>query len=163
MKPKNQPPKAGSPNPLLLPKMNTKQNSINSDDSSLLPSGAGHTPTPWNLDSDDIGMWINAECNPIPLAKMCTKNNAHSHEANAAFIVRAVNSHDALVGALEDAKQALGVARASLKTAHHCMNSAEYSSDETKFTNARDLVYTAFVGVSATEDRTRAALEQAAK
>lgn len=82
--------------------MNTKQKTdlVNSDDSPLLPSGAGHTPTPWNLDSDDLGMWINAECNPIPLAKMCTKNNAHIHEANAAFIIRAVNSHDALVGAV---------------------------------------------------------------
>lgn len=60
-----------------------------------------HTPTPWRVAerwhviTDDNGQW---------LADTVTVQRLNEEEAaNAAFIVRAVNSHNALVDALRDA------------------------------------------------------------
>lgn len=57
-----------------------------------------HTPTPWRIEDDTIKAGKNDthlfdiyECPGLGVAA----------EANAAFIVRAVNSHDTLVEALE--------------------------------------------------------------
>jgi NCAIR mutase (PurE)-related protein len=62
-----------------------------------------HTPTPWVVTTDSSGFTaINNHDNfrsDFPLATMC--KGMTQGEANAAFIVKAVNNHEALVSALE--------------------------------------------------------------
>ena len=60
---------------------------------------AQHTPTPWNLN----GRHIDAEKGNKLIVSLRSEHDAENL-ANAAFIVRACNSHDALVEALENAK-----------------------------------------------------------
>lgn len=57
---------------------------------------AKHTPTPW-------GVWLNHRICPEPQPGQFTSETIATvdNDANAAFIVRAVNSYDALVEALE--------------------------------------------------------------
>lgn len=57
-----------------------------------------HTPTPWGVQGDTyvtINSLIIAHC------KQDGHTTLEEAQANAAFIVRAVNSHDALVRAVE--------------------------------------------------------------
>lgn len=70
-----------------------------------------HTPTPW-LVTDEIDRIYNGELirpvsgNPSPVAVVCDFNRFDRDEerkANAAFIVKAVNAHDALVDAARSA------------------------------------------------------------
>ena len=58
-----------------------------------------HTPTPWSYDGRDI--WATNSGNAVNVARLLTPKLA---EANAAFIVKAVNSHAALVEALKAAQ-----------------------------------------------------------
>lgn len=66
-----------------------------------------HSPLPWNYDNGSIKtgvqskmMGVIGECGFVDeIAIVCHKN----HEANADLIVRAVNSHEALVAACEAA------------------------------------------------------------
>lgn len=74
------------------------------------PVESGHTPTPWIIVPEERGwlyqadwLWIMREQTRIARVVVYTESPAE-HCANAAFIVRAVNSHDALVKALEDGK-----------------------------------------------------------
>jgi hypothetical protein len=60
-----------------------------------------HTPLPWHAD----GRCIQAQDGNIGLLNLARDDR--TSEANAAFIVRAVNSHQALVDALEEATEAL--------------------------------------------------------
>jgi hypothetical protein len=57
-----------------------------------------HTPTPWNAEQDRVysdGRWIaSTDC-------IGADTNTETYQ-NAAFIVRAVNSHDELVEALKN-------------------------------------------------------------
>jgi len=53
-----------------------------------------HTPTPWNLQTLRVSL--------VPVMIRVNGYTKETAEANAAFIVRACNSHDALVGALQD-------------------------------------------------------------
>ncbi len=69
-----------------------------------------HTMTPWIVDNvkTDGGLNITYVATATdeqisPIAKV----TSHNASANAAFIVRACNTHDELVAALEDAYQAL--------------------------------------------------------
>lgn len=68
-----------------------------------------HTATPWKIYTALVG--DNAPVIGADGKAICGMNSAEylipaeEKIANAAFIVRAVNSHDALVGALEEAKQ----------------------------------------------------------
>lgn len=75
-----------------------------------------HTPTPWCLRADGFVLepegLSSIQNYGIPLRSMFVEDafdETHErHEeakANAAFIVRAVNAHDALVGALEKMKE----------------------------------------------------------
>lgn len=69
---------------------------------------AEHTPTPWTVDK----VHFSGEChlhgpNGEEFALLYVSDGAddpepYPAEANAAFIVKAVNNHDALVEALED-------------------------------------------------------------
>lgn len=52
-----------------------------------------HTPTPYRQDPNE-GLFIFAKDNAKPIAKVTSKSTA-------AFIVRACNAHEALVGALK--------------------------------------------------------------
>ena len=61
-----------------------------------------HTPTPWQID-DDLIMTV---VDDIPDDIICEKTKerpirADNWDANAAFIVKAVNNHDALVDTLK--------------------------------------------------------------
>lgn len=65
---------------------------------------AEHTPTPWAADKQ----YITTDNGPVPIATghytYVTDQNGRLHQeavANAAFIVKTCNSHDALVKALE--------------------------------------------------------------
>lgn len=79
-----------------------------------------HTPTPWRVEADTTLIW--GDCNPDdnstrgmgypivecrinPSGNWSTGPYADEGEANASFIVRAVNSHDRLVYALRRARQ----------------------------------------------------------
>lgn len=74
-----------------------------------------HTPLPWTTtpglffvcqvggNSDDPGIWSEA------LPKDGSNFPFGSKEADAAFIVRAVNSHEELVAALEACRDTLGI------------------------------------------------------
>ena len=67
---------------------------------------AEHTPTPWGLNPDDRpGMAWNVEIveGDNPDMRIAFMANGRHSEANAAFIVKAVNNHDALVKALQGA------------------------------------------------------------
>jgi len=66
---------------------------------------AAHTPTPWKFEDEYVRAdALNGDEGGNIVADVYTRPS-HSHspemEANAAFIVRAVNAHDALVEALE--------------------------------------------------------------
>lgn len=67
---------------------------------------AEHTPTPWEQD----GAYVVSRLTDIPhvdiadCARPLTSSVALG-KANAAFIVKAVNSHDALVAALTEARE----------------------------------------------------------
>jgi hypothetical protein len=66
---------------------------------------AEHTPTPWRIRNDFGGGWIqgspaDGETYGDRVANLAKPKTIGA--ANAAFIVKAVNNHDALVEALED-------------------------------------------------------------
>lgn len=73
-----------------------------------------HTPTPWALNTDDIPPTIYAEVNQHCIAILDDSSGAYKFddvatcEANAEHIVRCVNSHDALVKALQECLQNTG-------------------------------------------------------
>jgi hypothetical protein len=63
-----------------------------------------HTPTPWAADPDDReGYEWNVHIVEAarPHMRIAFTSNGPDSEANAAFIVKAVNAHDGLVEALE--------------------------------------------------------------
>lgn len=69
-----------------------------------------HTNVPWKSEGpDQFGDYniVNGEANLAIAAVVSNLRPAAEVAANAAFIVKAVNSHDALVKALENAKAAL--------------------------------------------------------
>ena len=72
-------------------------------------SGASHTPTPWNLGytgrcilREIPGMCDGEDGYAVAITSAHSLLTPSEAKANAAFIVRAVNSHDALVRALEE-------------------------------------------------------------
>lgn len=66
----------------------------------LHPDPNEHTPTPWTTDGDDILWWEEQrEGAHVLIATIYQGNN------DAAFIVRAVNAHDALLEALDKMKE----------------------------------------------------------
>lgn len=92
---------------------NQSQTSVDSDDSSLPPSDAKHTPTPWvyidpAYDQGESGMGASdmrgrrlfntGVCSPFPLAES---------QANARLIVECVNSHASLVADRDALRKAL--------------------------------------------------------
>jgi hypothetical protein len=67
-------------------------------------SAAKHTPTPWTADGFDVECGLTTICTTYPDAHGIEPygvDNNQIAEANAAHIVRCVNSHAALVAALE--------------------------------------------------------------
>ncbi len=68
-----------------------------------------HTPTPWSHwdGSNRFGLYIGVNYIPIGECGAGSKITSEVTKANAAFIVRAVNAHDELVAALEEALEAL--------------------------------------------------------
>lgn len=91
------------------------------NDSTVSPEKSQHTPTPWRVGGLDDDLWIygrgrnaTAICDLIPRdADSLTLED----KANAEFIVRAVNTHDALIVAAKKAilwfaeNETLGVTR----------------------------------------------------
>lgn len=76
-------------------------------------SELAHTPTPWKTDPDLGNQCVlgpdgvqTADCSIFVNPKFGNRTDA-INEANAAFIVRAVNSHDALVKACDKAAAVL--------------------------------------------------------
>jgi hypothetical protein len=76
---------------------------------------AKHTPTPWKLDQDD--RFVNGPKGQAIFGALGDGSD-ETHTANAEFIVRAVNSHEALLEAakemLEEHSKLLKMAGASL-------------------------------------------------
>jgi hypothetical protein len=71
-----------------------------------LPTMAEHTPTPWRVETNCWTPW-NGAVGILPLnddedSAIAWTTAGTNEAANAAFIVKAVNNHDALVKALED-------------------------------------------------------------
>lgn len=74
-----------------------------------------HTPTPWKLKTDDHLDGTSIYSNEIYITSLEGDDNPHQQKlgfrpveeqkANAAFIVRAVNSHEALLDALKTARE----------------------------------------------------------
>jgi hypothetical protein len=65
-----------------------------------------HTPTPWICDSEGI-LPISRDGVSIVARIPNHPDNKANWDADAAFIVRAVNSHQAMVEALTEAQEAL--------------------------------------------------------
>lgn len=63
---------------------------------------SGHTPTPWRVDPRR-SLRVFAGDDDTVASVGCQASLSDQWHANAAFIVRAVNSHDALVGLVEEA------------------------------------------------------------
>ncbi len=63
-----------------------------------------HTPVPWTLFSSNGVIEVQEEGSPVPVVNWHgfddSSRPADEHEANAEFIVRAVNNHDDLVAVL---------------------------------------------------------------
>lgn len=72
-------------------------------------SGISHTPLPWSIDkTDQLTMIVDSKKDVVAaLSTIDLKGRPEEEMANAAFIVKAVNSHDALVEALRQARIAL--------------------------------------------------------
>ena len=65
---------------------------------------SNHTPTPWVLGVDGVGDIFDADNRSIAKTdawNVSTHRTPRENRANAAFIVKTVNSHDALVAALQ--------------------------------------------------------------
>ena len=63
---------------------------------------AAHTPTPWRTLDAENGLLITAsDADATPIAEMICKGEGCPEEADAAYIVRCVNAHQALVDALK--------------------------------------------------------------
>ena len=82
---------------------------------------AGHTPTPWHVAGTSR---IRAEM--TPLNDLIADVHWRNRDANAEFIVRAVNAHDDLVAALRGAREWLPpiANRPALKTALAAIDAA---------------------------------------
>ena len=80
---------------------------------------AGHTETPWQqgekLGGNPLEIWSASGKHVVQVTKSPFGPYPDGPEAfhNAAFIVRAVNSHDDLVAALKEARKAIHHAQAS--------------------------------------------------
>ena len=59
-----------------------------------------HTPTPWVLNTTGDRSIVTSSGGDFAVLHTCWPGNVDEREANAAFIVLAVNSHAALVEAL---------------------------------------------------------------
>jgi len=101
---------------------------------------SGHTKTPWRTKGNDgkylstmgweASNWDATDASYMPIKagrkvialvlQSCsvdsTVRDESEHNANAAFIVRAVNSHDALVEALKEARTTLSITRSNILT-----------------------------------------------
>lgn len=70
-----------------------------------------HTPTPWkfslSIERDFLGIYPDTGKKEAPIAKMPEYIRKDVMAANAEFIVRAVNSHDEMLAALQDAESAI--------------------------------------------------------
>jgi hypothetical protein len=69
-----------------------------------------HTNTPWALGVDGVGDIFDADNRSIAKTdawNVSTHRTPRENRANAAFIVNAVNSHDALVKALKNARNCI--------------------------------------------------------
>lgn len=65
-----------------------------------------HTPTPWKVWDHPVPageIHIGAFCTPLIAKVMLRDASMNEFEANAAFIVRACNSHEYLVALLDEA------------------------------------------------------------
>lgn len=61
-----------------------------------------HTPTPWKVRQDDQQLLITGDYETIIARLDIWKNEGKKQmEANAAFVVRAVNSHEALIESIQ--------------------------------------------------------------
>jgi len=78
------------------------------------PTEVKHTPLPWELHGDGSLRVCRPHpldpkgCRPVAEAEILGQLRPEA-EANAAFIVRAVNNHEALLAALERIRDELGV------------------------------------------------------
>ena len=66
-----------------------------------------HTPTPWTLNGNAITSWVSKDGDHICFAEMSKLSKAQNWAQDAAFIVRAVNSHDELLKAMRKAVKRL--------------------------------------------------------
>lgn len=60
-----------------------------------------HVPVPWMIDRVNGKMYISSEAADWEVCTIGQDDNT-IHQANAAFILRACNNHDALLAALEE-------------------------------------------------------------
>lgn len=72
----------------------------------------GHTPTPWEVDPKRALRVLQRGTDTTICSTGATDNTRDQWEANAAFIVRAANAHDALVAALEAVAEAFNLSHA---------------------------------------------------
>ena len=75
-------------------------------------SKQGHTPTPWVIGPNNLDIRDGKHEDNIVSLKYQDHVSCEQQEANAAFIVRACNSHDALVEACKEMLGALMIMEA---------------------------------------------------
>lgn len=79
-------------------------------DKPTMPKQAQHTPTPWKYDKESNRIYAKGGADWIyTLDEGVALESDEQHEANAAFIVKACNSHGALVAALRSCRMQLRV------------------------------------------------------
>jgi len=112
-----------------------------------------HTPTPWRVEDGTDLIW--GACNPDDRSSYGMgysivegkapgwkpyKPSMEEREANAAFIVKAVNSHDALVEAIKHAKARFECLAEDFQVDKNNVDWAMCSVDAERMTRALDLV-----------------------
>ncbi len=115
----------------------------------------------WNIiERPDGTLWIQGEPDANGWREVCSlpifpSRNRDKVAANAKLLCAAPE----LMAGLRDAISGLEVARKALETAQACM--AAHELQDSKYDNARDLVFTAKVAAHATQTRARAAIAKA--
>lgn len=95
----------------------------------------GHTPVPWRAGTEFTFVIAGRDDDPIPIADTdydIASPDYETAKANAAFIVRAVNSHAALVSALRDAEFLLRKVSINWKEAGSMVDSFKRSAEDAR-------------------------------
>jgi hypothetical protein len=88
-----------------------------------ISSSVTHTPLPWRIDGDGIRALIRGA--DIAIVAVRHRLPRGIHEANAAFIVEAVNNHEALKARIQELESELAICRPKAAARDACTASVD--------------------------------------